>query len=39
MPIVIELSLLLLLAYAAGLAIGWGVWGRNRNTHHPSDPG
>lgn len=28
MPIVIELVVLLLLAYATGLAIGWGIWGR-----------
>lgn len=29
MPIVIELVVLLLLAYAIGLAIGWGIWGRS----------
>ena len=28
MPIVIELVVLLLLAYAIGLALGWGLWGR-----------
>ena len=26
MPIVIELLVLLLIAYALGLALGWGIW-------------
>lgn len=29
MPIWMELLVLLLLAYAIGLAIGWAVWGRS----------
>lgn len=28
MPIWMELLVLLLVAYAAGLAIGWALWGR-----------
>lgn len=28
MPIWMELLVLLLVAYAAGLAIGWAMWGR-----------
>jgi hypothetical protein len=28
MPIWLELLVLMLVAYAAGLAIGWGLWGR-----------
>lgn len=28
MPIWLELLVLMLLAYAAGLAIGWALWGR-----------
>lgn len=28
MPIWLELLVLLLLTYAAGLAIGWALWGR-----------
>lgn len=28
MPIWIELMVLMLVAYAAGLAIGWGTWRR-----------
>ena len=28
MPIWTELLVLLLVAYAAGIAIGWSVWGR-----------
>ena len=28
MPIWLELTVLALLAYAAGLAIGWAIWGR-----------
>ena len=28
MPIWLELMVLMLVAYAAGLAIGWGLWGR-----------
>lgn len=29
MPIWLELLVLLLLAYAVGIGIGWAVWGRN----------
>jgi len=29
MPIWIELVVLMLVAYAAGLAIGWAFWGRD----------
>ena len=29
MPIWLELLVLMLLAYAVGLAIGWAIWGRN----------
>jgi hypothetical protein len=32
MPLVIELTVLLLLAYVFGLAIGWGIWGRDDRT-------
>lgn len=28
MPIWLELLMLMLVAYAAGLAIGWALWGR-----------
>jgi hypothetical protein len=28
MPIWVELMVLMLAAYGAGLAIGWGIWGR-----------
>jgi hypothetical protein len=28
MPIWLELTVLMLVAYTAGLAIGWAVWGR-----------
>ena len=28
MPIWLELLVLMLVAYAAGLAIGWTIWGR-----------
>jgi phosphate/sulfate permease len=28
MPIWLELTVLMLVAYAAGLAIGWAIWGR-----------
>ena len=28
MPIWLELTVLALLAYATGLAIGWAIWGR-----------
>ena len=28
MPIWLELLVLMLVAFAAGLAIGWGLWGR-----------
>jgi len=28
MPIWLELLVLMLVAYAAGLAIGWSIWGR-----------
>lgn len=31
MPIVMELVVLSLIAYAAGLAIGWAAWGRKSN--------
>jgi hypothetical protein len=27
MPVVLELIVLMLVAYAAGLAIGWAIWG------------
>ncbi len=30
MPLIVETLLLLLLAYAVGVAIGWLVWGRAR---------
>ena len=29
MPIWLELTVLMLVAYAAGLAIGWTIWGRS----------
>ncbi len=29
MPLWLEILLLMLLTYAAGLALGWMVWGRN----------
>jgi len=28
MPLWVELQVLLALTYGAGIAIGWGVWGR-----------
>jgi hypothetical protein len=28
MPIWMELVVLMLVAYGAGLAVGWGIWGR-----------
>ena len=28
MPIWLEIMVLMLVAYAAGLAIGWAIWGR-----------
>ncbi len=28
MPIWLELAVLMLIAYAAGLVIGWTIWGR-----------
>ena len=28
MPIVVELLVLLLIAYTLGLGIGWAIWGR-----------
>jgi len=28
MPIWLELLVLMLVAYAAGIAIGWAIWGR-----------
>lgn len=31
MPIVMELTVLLLVAYAIGLGIGWTIWGRKPN--------
>lgn len=31
MPIVMELIVLSLVAYAAGLGIGWAIWGRKTN--------
>lgn len=30
MPIWLELLVLLLVAYAAGMGIGWAIWGRAR---------
>jgi hypothetical protein len=29
MPIWMELLVLMLVAYAAGLALGWAIWGRD----------
>lgn len=29
MPIWLELFVLMLVAYAAGIGIGWAIWGRN----------
>jgi len=29
MPIPFELLILMLIAYATGLAIGWAIWGRS----------
>jgi hypothetical protein len=29
MPIWLELLVLMLVAYAVGLAIGWAIWGRD----------
>ena len=29
MPIWMEVLVLMLLAYAVGLGIGWAIWGRN----------
>lgn len=37
MPIVIELVVLLLLAYAIGMAVGWGIWGRSNDTDLADD--
>ena len=31
MPIWLELLVLLMIAYAVGIAIGWAVWGRRRS--------
>jgi hypothetical protein len=28
MPILMELAVLMLIAYAIGVAIGWAIWGR-----------
>lgn len=36
MPILLELVVLLLFAYALGLAAGWLLWGRNPAA--PSEP-
>jgi hypothetical protein len=30
MPIWMELTVLMFVAYAAGLALGWAMWGRRR---------
>jgi len=32
MPIWLELMVLMLVAYAVGLAIGWALWGRSAET-------
>lgn len=29
MPIWLELAVLMLIAYAVGVAIGWAIWGRS----------
>lgn len=34
MPITVELIVLMLAAYLAGLAIGWGLWGRAESSEH-----
>lgn len=35
MPIAMELLVLLLVAYAVGLGIGWAVWGRSVKETEP----
>ena len=37
MPIWMELLVLLLVAYAAGLAIGWVLWGRSARERATDD--
>ena len=37
MPIWMELLVLLLVAYAAGLAIGWALWGRRAREKETDD--
>jgi hypothetical protein len=39
MPIVLELLVLLLVTYAAGLAIGWVFWGRGQAGTETDDDG
>ena len=34
MPIWMELVVLMLVAYGAGLAIGWAIWGRREREDH-----
>jgi hypothetical protein len=36
MPIWMELLVLLLVAYAGGLTIGWAVWGRSAKDEGPN---
>lgn len=36
MPIWMELTVLMLVAYVAGMALGWALWGR-RQTRRASD--
>lgn len=37
MPVWLELLVLMLVAYAAGLAIGWGLWGRGAMENDADD--
>lgn len=37
MPIWLELMVLMLLAFTAGLGIGWAVWGRTSNGSEKED--
>ena len=39
MPIWLELVVLTLIAYAAGLAIGWALWGRTHAVESDGESG
>ena len=37
MPIWLELLVLLMIVYAAGLALGWAIWGRSARNEGEDD--